>query len=60
MTLSPQRTGRFTASMFKDLFATKSTVTYRRAIASVAFKRLTGESPEKILFPTKQPKGDTN
>jgi len=53
MTLSPQRTGRFTASMFKDLFATKSTVTYRRAIASVAFKRLTGESPEEDSFSNK-------
>lgn len=40
------RRGKFTASTFKDLFATKTTATYQNAIKKVAFERITGESPE--------------
>ena len=42
------RRGKFTASTFKDLFATKSTATYQNAIKKVAYERLTGESPESF------------
>jgi putative phage-type endonuclease len=42
------RLGKFTASSFGDLFATKTTAQYRKAIRKVAFERLTGESPESF------------
>jgi putative phage-type endonuclease len=42
------RLGKFTASTFADLFATKSTAKYRNAIRKVVFERLTGESPESF------------
>ena len=37
------RSGKFTASMFGDLFAAKSTDKYENAIYRVAFERVTGE-----------------
>jgi putative phage-type endonuclease len=40
------RQGKFTASSFSDLFATKTTAQYKKAIRKVVFERLTGESPE--------------
>lgn len=40
------RTGKFTASTFKDLFMSKTTQGYQDAIYKVAFERLTNESPE--------------
>jgi predicted phage-related endonuclease len=42
------RMGRFTASTFNDLTASKSTLTYQKAINKVVFERLTGESPESF------------
>lgn len=42
------RMGRFTASTFKDLFSAKTTAGYQKAIYSVVFERLTGESPENF------------
>lgn len=42
------RKGKFTASMFKDLFAKETTQTYQDAIYKVAFEVLTGESPESF------------
>jgi putative phage-type endonuclease len=42
------RQGKFTASSFADLFATKTTAQYRKAIRSVVYERLTGESPESF------------
>jgi putative phage-type endonuclease len=42
------RLGKFTASMFGDLFATHTTATYRNAIRKVAFEKVTGESPESF------------
>lgn len=42
------RIGKFTASMFADLFAAKSTLTYKKAINHVVFERLTGEQPESF------------
>lgn len=40
------RQGKFTASSFADLFATKTTAQYKKAIRKVVYERLTGESPE--------------
>lgn len=42
------RSGKFTASTFADLFATKTTQAYKKAIRKVVFERLTGESPESF------------
>ncbi len=42
------RAGKFTASMFADLFAKESTKTYQNAINKVVYERLTGESPESF------------
>ena len=42
------RRGKFTASTFKDMFATKTTQTYQKAIYKVVFERLTGEQPESF------------
>lgn len=42
------RMGKFTASMFSDLMASKSTLTYQKAINRVVFERLTNESPESF------------
>lgn len=42
------RLGKFTASGFRDLFAGKSTATYKKAIKKVAYERLTGETPESF------------
>jgi putative phage-type endonuclease len=42
------RQGKFTASSFSDLFATKTTAQYKKAIRKVVFERLTGESPESF------------
>ena len=42
------RQGKFTASSFADLFATKTTAQYKKAIRKVVFERLTGESPESF------------
>jgi putative phage-type endonuclease len=42
------RKGKFTASTFKDLFMGKSTAGYEKAINTVTFERLTGESPESF------------
>lgn len=42
------RTGKFTASTFKDLFMGKTTQGYQDAIYKVAFERLTNESPESF------------
>lgn len=42
------RRGKFTASIFDELFLSKSTVTYEKAIAKVVYERLTGESPESF------------
>jgi|WetSurMetagenome_2_1015567.scaffolds.fasta_scaffold00103_76 hypothetical protein len=41
------RIGKFTASIFGDLFMGKSTAGYKKAIIKVAFERLTGESEEQ-------------
>jgi len=40
------RLGKFTASMFGDLFAKKDTATYKNAIIKVAYERVTGECEE--------------
>jgi putative phage-type endonuclease len=40
------RMGKFTASMFKDCFAAKSTAAYKNAINDVVFQILTGEVEE--------------
>jgi YqaJ-like viral recombinase domain len=40
------RLGKFTASSFKDLFMSKKTAGYEKAIYKVVYERLTGESPE--------------
>lgn len=37
------RSGKFTASMFADLFASKSTDKYQNAVYRVAYERVTGE-----------------
>ena len=42
------RRGKFTASSFADLFASKSTQAYEKAIFKVAYERITGESPESF------------
>lgn len=42
------RSGKFTASSFGDLFASKSTLTYEKAIFKVAYERLVGETPESF------------
>lgn len=42
------RSGKFTASMFKDLFAGSTTITRQKAIYKVAFERVTGEQPESF------------
>ena len=42
------RCGKFTASMFKDLFAKETTQTYQDAIYKIVFERLTGEVPESF------------
>ena len=42
------RIGKFTASSFGDLFAHKSTLTYKKAINEVVFGRLTGEAAENF------------
>ena len=42
------RLGKFTASSFKDLFATPSTITFEKAIYKPVFERLTGVSPESF------------
>jgi len=42
------RRGRFTASSFADLFMSKSTAGYKKAIRKVVYERLTGESPESF------------
>jgi hypothetical protein len=41
------RLGKFTASMFGDLFAKPDSVTYKKAILNVAYERITGESEER-------------
>ena len=43
------RRGKFTASTFKNLFATKTTQTYNDEIMKVVYERLTGESPENFV-----------
>lgn len=40
------RQAKFTASTFKNLFATKTTASYNNEIYRVVFEKLTGESPE--------------
>lgn len=40
------RLGKFTASMFSDLFMKKDTVTYQKAIIKVAYEIVTSESEE--------------
>lgn len=40
------RKGKFTASSFSDLFATKTTAQYKKAIRKVVYEKITGESPE--------------
>jgi len=40
------RLGKFTASMFGDLFSAPSTLTYKKAIIRVAYEIVTGESEE--------------
>ena len=42
------RRGKFTASVFSDLFMAKHTAGYRNAIYQVVFERLTGETPESF------------
>jgi putative phage-type endonuclease len=42
------RRGKFTASTFKNLMATKTTQTYNDEIMKVVYERLTGESPENF------------
>ena len=42
------RMGKFTASMFADLMASKSTLTYQKAINKVVFEILTNEVPENF------------
>lgn len=42
------RLGKFTGSVFADLFAKPSTKTYQNAINKVVFERLTGELPESF------------
>jgi len=42
------RKGKFTASIFSDLFMGKTTKGYEKAIYQVVFERLTGESPENF------------
>lgn len=42
------RLGKFTASSFKQLFATKSTLDYRKCINQVVYEILTGEQPESF------------
>lgn len=39
------RLGRFTASIFKDLFMGKQTAGYKKAIYAPVYERLTGEKP---------------
>lgn len=42
------RKGRFTASTFKDLFSSKNTIGYQKAIYRPIFERLTDEIPESF------------
>ena len=42
------RKGKFTASSFNNLFASKTTATYKNTIYKAVFERLTGESPESF------------
>jgi putative phage-type endonuclease len=42
------RLGRFTASTFKDLFLSKTTKGFEKAIYQTVYERLTGESPESF------------
>lgn len=42
------RLGKFTASSFKDLFMSKTTKGYEKAIYKPVFERLTGELPESF------------
>jgi putative phage-type endonuclease len=42
------RRGKFTASSIKHLFSKPTTAAYEKAIYSVAFERLTGQSPESF------------
>lgn len=42
------RRGKFTCSIFDDLFMAKNTAGYRNAIYQVVFERLTGETPESF------------
>ena len=42
------RSGKFTASMFKDLFSAKTTQAYQKAIYKAVFEKLTGEQPESF------------
>lgn len=42
------RLGKFTASSFKQLFAAKSTLDYRKCINQVVYEILTGEQPESF------------
>lgn len=42
------RKGKFTASKFKDLFMSKKTSGYEKAIYQPVYERLTGESPESF------------
>jgi hypothetical protein len=42
------RMGKFTASKFKDLFLSKTTKGYEKAIYLPVYERLTGESPESF------------
>jgi putative phage-type endonuclease len=42
------RRGKFTASMFKDLFMKESTAGYRNTLYKVVFERLTNEVPDSV------------
>jgi putative phage-type endonuclease len=42
------RSGKFTASAFKDLFMKETTATYRNAIYKAVFEKVTGEAPESF------------
>lgn len=42
------RLGKFTASMFSDLFMEKKTIGYQKAIIKIAYERVTGEGEESF------------
>ena len=44
------RLGRFTTSMFKDLFMGKSTAGYEKAIYSNVYEKMYGESPNDFFY----------